>query len=73
MFQDLEVGSVYVKIIEYSIAGKCFLTDDIWQRILSRKRSSVFKKCIRSFLTFKVLRKTNDTNLSKKQSAYIYL
>jgi len=54
MFQDLEPGSVYVKIIEYSIAGKCFLTSNIWEKILIKNRSSALKKCLKSFSTFKV-------------------
>lgn len=54
MFQDLEPGSVYVKIIEYSIAGKCFLTNEIWGKILLKNRSSVLKKFLKSISTFKV-------------------
>lgn len=54
MFQDLEPGSVYVKIIEYSIAGKCFLTSDIWEKILLKNRSSALKKFLKSISTFKV-------------------
>jgi len=54
MFQDLEPGSVYVKIIEYSIAGQCFLTSDIWEKILLKNRSSALKKMLKSFSTFKV-------------------
>ncbi|XP_016663303.2 uncharacterized protein LOC100569517 [Acyrthosiphon pisum] len=53
MFQDLEPGSVYVKIIEYSIAGQCFLTSDIWEKILLKNRSSTLKKILKSFSTFK--------------------
>lgn len=53
MFQDLEPDSVFVKIIEYSIAGKCFLTSDIWEKILLKNRSSTFKKIIKSISTFK--------------------
>ena len=54
LFQDLEPGSVYVKIIEYSIAGQSFLTDDIWEKILLKNRSSAFKKMLKSISTFKV-------------------
>lgn len=54
MFQDLEPGSVYVKIIEYSIAGKCFLTSDIWEKILLKNRSSALKKFLKSISTLKV-------------------
>lgn len=54
MFQDLEPESVFVKIIEYSIAGKCFLTSDVWEKILLKNRSSAFKKLIKSISTFKV-------------------
>jgi len=54
MFQDLEPGSVYVKIIEYSIAGQCFLTSNIWEKILLKNRSSALKKMLKSFSTFKV-------------------
>jgi len=54
MFQDLEPDSVYVKIIEYSIAGKCFLTSDIWEKILLKNRSSALKKFVKSIYTFKV-------------------
>ncbi|XP_022162684.1 uncharacterized protein LOC111028371 isoform X1 [Myzus persicae] len=53
MFQDLEPGSVYVKIIEYSIAGKCFLTSEIWEKILLKNRSSALKKILKSISTFK--------------------
>ncbi|CAI6346497.1 unnamed protein product [Macrosiphum euphorbiae] len=53
MFQDLEPGSVYVKIIEYSIAGQCFLTSNIWEKILLKNRSSALKKILKSFSTFK--------------------
>ncbi|XP_060861181.1 uncharacterized protein LOC132938394 isoform X3 [Metopolophium dirhodum] len=53
MFQDLEPDSVYVKIIEYSIAGQCFLTSDIWEKILLKNRSSALKKILKSFSTFK--------------------
>lgn len=54
MFQDLEPDSVYVKIIEYSIAGKCFLTKDIWEKILLKNRSSTIKKIFKSISTLKV-------------------
>lgn len=53
MFQDLEPDSLYVKIIEYSIAGKCFLTSDIWQKIALKNQSSTFKKIIKSISTLK--------------------
>jgi len=71
MFQDLEANSVYVKIIEYSIAGKCFLSGEIWKKILLRKRSSAFNKCMRSISTFKVLYKLNLKNL-KIPTLYLY-
>lgn len=54
MFQDLEPDSVFVKIVEYSIAGKSFLTSDIWEKILLKNRSSTLKKCLKSISTFKV-------------------
>ncbi|VVC45766.1 ATP-grasp fold, subdomain 1,PEP-utilising enzyme, mobile domain,Pyruvate phosphate dikinase [Cinara cedri] len=53
MFQDLEPSSVYVNIIEYSIAGKSFLTSDIWEKILLKNRSSALKKFLKSISTFK--------------------
>lgn len=55
MFQDLEPGSVYVKIIEYSIAGQSFLTSNIWEKILLKNRSSALQKCLRSIYSFKVV------------------
>lgn len=54
MFQDLEPQSVFVKIIEYSLAGKSFLTSDIWEKILSKNRNSALKKFLKSISTFKV-------------------
>jgi len=54
MFQDLEPDSVFVKMIEYSIAGKSFLTSDIWEKILSKNHSSVLKNFLKTFSTFKV-------------------
>lgn len=53
MFQDLEPHSVFVKIIEYSIAGKSFLTNDIWEKILSKNRNSALKRCLKSISTLK--------------------
>uniref|UniRef100_A0A2H8TRJ0 Putative phosphoenolpyruvate synthase n=1 Tax=Melanaphis sacchari TaxID=742174 RepID=A0A2H8TRJ0_9HEMI len=53
MFQDLQPGSVYVKIIEYSIAGKSFLTDNIWEKILLKNRKSVLQKILKSYSSFK--------------------
>jgi len=55
MFQDLEPGSVYVKIIEYSIAGQSFLTSDIWDKILLKNRSSALQKFLKSIYSFKVV------------------
>jgi len=54
MFQDLEPGSVYVKIIEYSIAGQCFLTSTIWEKILLKNRSSALQKFFKSISSLKV-------------------
>lgn len=54
MFQDLEPDSVFVKIIEYSIAGKSFLTKDIWEKILLKHRTSAMKKLTKLFFTLKV-------------------
>ncbi|CAH1725995.1 unnamed protein product [Aphis gossypii] len=53
IFQDLEPGSVYVKIIEYSIAGQSFLTSDIWDKILLKNRSSALQQFLRSIYSFK--------------------
>ncbi|XP_026822720.1 uncharacterized protein LOC113560827 [Rhopalosiphum maidis] len=53
MFQDLEPDSVYVKIIEYSIAGQCFLTSSIWEKILLKNRSSALQKFLKSISSFK--------------------
>lgn len=54
MFQDLVPNSMYVKIIEYSIAGKSFLTSDIWGKIALKNNSTVMKKLFKSVSTFKV-------------------
>lgn len=54
MFQDLEPDSVYVKIIEYSMAGKTFLTSEIWKKTLMKNHSSTLKKIVKSIFTFKV-------------------
>ncbi|XP_025408161.1 uncharacterized protein LOC112681979 [Sipha flava] len=53
IFQDLEPHSVFVKIIEYSIAGKSFLTNDMWEKILSKNRNSALKKIFKSISTLK--------------------
>lgn len=55
MFQDLDPDSVYVKIIEYSIAGKHFLTDDIWDKILLKNHGSGLKTILKLISTIKVL------------------
>lgn len=54
MFQNLEPDSVFVKIIEYSIAGKSFLTKDIWKKISLKTRTSAMKKWTKLFSTLKV-------------------
>lgn len=54
MFQDLEPNSVYVNLIQFSIAGKSFLTSDIWEKIFLKNHSSALKKLFKSISTFKV-------------------
>lgn len=54
MFQDLEPNSVYVNLIEFSIAGQFFMTSEIWEKILLKNRSSALKKLFKSIYTFKV-------------------
>lgn len=54
MFQDLDPDSVFVKIIEYSIAGKSFLTNDVWKKILLKNRTSAIKKFTKLFTTLRV-------------------
>lgn len=54
MFQDLEPDTIYVKIIEYSIAGQSFLTSNIWEKILLKNRSSTLEKIFKLIDTFKV-------------------
>lgn len=54
LFQHLEPNNISVKILEYSLAGKSFMTSEIWEKILKTNQKSVVQKYFHTLLTFKV-------------------
>ncbi|XP_050419567.1 uncharacterized protein LOC126832726 isoform X2 [Adelges cooleyi] len=55
IFQDLEPGSMYSDVIQYAVAGKLFLTDDVWNKILLKNTTSIVKMLKKSILTLQTL------------------
>lgn len=54
IFQHLEHNTPFMKVIEYSIAGKSFVTSEIFEKISMKKHISAIEKFFNSLLLFKV-------------------
>ncbi|XP_050541906.1 prodigiosin synthesizing transferase PigC-like isoform X3 [Daktulosphaira vitifoliae] len=75
LFQYLEVDSIFSDIIQYSIAGKLFVTNEIWQNIKLRRKSKlrIFLHFLSTFQTMfnveskvkNMRRKVDNINIKK--------